>query len=282
MDTSSKDSTKSPLLSIWQGRIARLFNGLPIEVDPRDLIGSDILAYGVWEKDTVSFMSTFLKAGMTVIDAGANIGQHSMIASVCVEAKGQVHSFEPHPGIFTIFHRNIKRAACMNVVPNQLALGHTMGERLLYPHTIDNLGATSFIPAQQGYGDPVAVDVIKLDDYVASHAIERVDFFKIDVEGAELEVIEGAAKTLNANSDIVLLVEFYTPNTARFGYTLFDLEAKLRGMEFHLFAMTAQGLTPYQSIPDLCCNVIAVRQLPHLFQGLAEKDAARLLMRLAK
>jgi hypothetical protein len=52
-------------------------------------------------------------------------------------------------------------------------------------------------------------------------------------------------------------------------------------MKFHLFALTAQGLMPYQYIPDICQNVIAVKQLPHLLQGIAEKDAARLLMRLA-
>ncbi len=124
--------------------------------------------------------------------------------------------------------------------------------------------------------------MIKLDDYIASNAIERVDFFKIDVEGAELEILEGAEKTLTTNPEIVLLVEFYAPNVARFGFSLYDLEAKLRDMGFHLFAMTAQGLTPYQYIPDLCCNVVAVRQLPQLLQCLTETDAAHFLMRLAK
>lgn len=279
----SKSPTVSPPIDTWQGCMARLLNGLSIEVDPRDLIGSHILAYGAWERDTVAFMQDLLQVGMTVIDVGANIGQYSMIASTCVGKQGQIHAFEPHPGLFHIFHRNIKREACKNIFPNQLALGHLEGQRLLYPHTIDNLGATSFIPVTPGAGgDPVVVNVIKLDHYVMTHNIERVDFIKIDVEGAELEVLQGATTLLDSNPGIVLLVEFYEPNTARFGYHLNDLEAKLRSMEFHLFSISPRGIVPYQPIPNLCQNVIAVRQLPILLHYLKEKDAASLLMRLAQ
>lgn len=279
----SKNPTDSPAIDTWQVCMARLLNGLPIEVDPRDLIGSHILAYGAWEMDTVTFMQDFLQVGMTIIDVGANIGQHSMIASTCVGQQGQVHAFEPHPGLFDIFNRNIQRAACKNIVPNQLALGHVEGQRLLYPHTIDNLGATSFIPATPGAGgDPVVVNVIKLDHYVMSHDIKQVDFIKIDVEGAELEVLQGTTTILESNPEIVLLVEFYEPNAARFGHHLNNLEAKLRSMGFHLFSISPQGIAPYQQVPDLCQNVIAVRQLPILLQCLKEKDAASLLMRLAQ
>lgn len=271
-----------PGIDRWQGCITRLANGLPIEVDPRDLVGSHILAYGAWEKETVAFVCNWLRPGMTVIDVGAHIGQYTMIASVCVEAIGRVHAFEPHPGLFGILQRNILRAHCKNVVSSPLALGRSSTQRRLYTYGIDNLGAASLMPIYPTLDASVPVNVVRLDDYVAANAVGRVDFVKIDAEGAELEILEGAAQTLDTNAEIVLLVEFYAPNAIRFGYSLGDLEAKLRGMGFHLFALTAQGIAPYRYLPDICQNVVAARQLPHLLRGLAEGDAARLLLRLGQ
>lgn len=63
----------------------------------------------------------------------------------------------------------------------------------------------------------VRVQVTTLDAYLAAHAAPRVDLLKVDVEGAERDVLAGAAGTLAANPDIVLVVEFLRENADRFG-----------------------------------------------------------------
>jgi hypothetical protein len=65
----------------WQGQVARLVNGMPIEVDPRDMVGSAILRSGVWEPETAWFFGQWLRPGMTVVDAGAHAGQYPLLAS---------------------------------------------------------------------------------------------------------------------------------------------------------------------------------------------------------
>lgn len=139
---------------------------------------------------------------------------------------------------------------------------------------------SSLLDTWQG-GTPISVNVIRLDDYMGMHDIHRVDFFKIDVEGAELEALEGAAKTLDENPEIILLVEFYAHNAFKFGHELDSLETKLREIGFQLFSINVNGIFPYEYIPDFCQNVIAVRQLQFLLRNLAEKNAARLLINLA-
>jgi hypothetical protein len=104
---------------------------------------------------------------------------------------------------------------------------------------------------------------------------------KIDVEGAELDVIEGARGTLAANPGIVLIVEFLRANPLRFGHTVEDLEARLRELGFQLFTLTPDGLRRYEPVGDLAANVVAVRRLVTLLDGLPEPDAARMLRALA-
>jgi FkbM family methyltransferase len=267
----------------WRGRIAQLRNGLAIEVDPSDLIGREILRQGCWEWETFCFLEAWLAPGMTVIDAGANVGQYAMLASTRVGPRGRVHCFEPHPGVYRVLAGNLERAGCANVVARPLALAATPGSRDLFLQPIGNVGATSFKPSGAGRsGRRVRVKATTLDAYVKARRLGRVDLIKIDVEGAELEVLQGAARTLDANLDIVLVVEFLRENSRRFGYSVEELEAYLRVRGFRLFSIAMGGLDPYRPVGELSVNVIAARRLATLVCGLPDAVAALLLRRLAR
>jgi FkbM family methyltransferase len=266
----------------WQGRIARLRNGLPIEVNPGDMIGREILRQGCWEWETFCFLEEWLSPGMTVIDVGANIGQYAMLASTRVGPHGRVHCFEPHPGVYQVLTRNLRRSGCANVVARPLALAATPGARDLFLQPIDNVGATSFKPRDTALpGSRVRVKATTLDAYVKARRLGRVDLIKIDVEGAELEVLEGAARTLDANPDIVLVVEFLRENAQRFGRSVEELETHLRALGFRLFSINMGGLDPYTPVGDLAVNVMAARSVATLLRGLRDPIPALLLMRLA-
>src|SRR5262245_27840684 len=145
--TQQSAGPRAPRAFPWRGRIARLRNGLPIEVDPGDVIGHEILQRGSWEGETYAFFEQWLAPGMTVVDAGASIGQYAMLASTQVGPRGRVHCFEPHPGVFRVLTRNLARAGCANVVARRLALAAAPGRRGLFLQPIGNVGATSFKPA---------------------------------------------------------------------------------------------------------------------------------------
>jgi len=269
----------------WQGQVARLINGMPIEVDPRDLVGSHILRSGVWEPETVWFFRHWLRPGLAVVDAGAHVGQYTLLASGLVGAEGRVIAFEPHPVLGQVLRRNVERAGCANVTVSPLALGRARGTADLGQHPPDNYGASSLRPGP----DPSStrqsrarVQVSTLDDYLAGAGVPRVDLVKIDVEGAELDVIEGARRTLAAHPDVVLVVEFLRANAVRFGHTVEDLETGLRELGFSLFTLTPLGLASYEPVTERAANVVAVRRLMTLLRGLPEPVAALTLRRLAR
>lgn len=264
----------------WQAQVVSLPNGMPLEIDPRDLIGRVILASGQWEPDIVRFLQHWLRAGMTVVDAGAHVGFHTLMAGALVGPHGTVHAFEPNPVVHEVLQRNIARAGLSNVVGLAHALGDRSGTRDLFLHAITNRGATSFQPHDPATERAVRVDVISLDEYLASQRIEHVDVVKIDVEGAEREVLAGAARTLASHRDIVLIVEFLRENTDRFGYTVEALESDLRGHGFQLLMLTAGGLVPYVSAGELAVDVVAVRDVGRLLQGLREPMASQLMWQL--
>jgi FkbM family methyltransferase len=255
---------------------------MPIEVDPGDIIGREILRQGAWEWETCCFLEQWIAPGMTVIDAGANIGQYAMLASARVGPRGRIHCFEPHPGVYRVLKRNLERAGCANVVAQPVALADVPGERDLFLRPLDNVGSTSFRPDDDGKpGRHVRVKVRTLDAYLESRRVPRVDLIKIDVEGAELLVLDGGIRTLGVNRDVVLVVEFAPDNARRFGHSVEDLAARLLALGFRLFTITLDGLFPYTPVRDRIVNVAAARRLDTLLRGLHPRDAANLLLRLA-
>jgi FkbM family methyltransferase len=267
----------------WRGQVGELVNGMPIEVDPRDIVGSHILCHGVWEEETAGFLLGWLRPGMTVVDAGAHVGQYTLLASGAVKPAGRVIAFEPHPVLGPVLRRNVRRAGCTNVTVSPLALGRASGGGALVLLPAANFGGSSLRPDGAATGHPrAAVQVSTLDEALFHLGAPTVDLIKLDVEGAELDVIEGARRTLAANPGIVLIVEFLRENPVRFGRTVEDVEARLRELGFLLFTLTPDGPRRYERVGELAVNVLAVRRLVTLLDGLPERQAAELLRALAR
>ena len=266
----------------WHGQVGRLVNGMPIEVDPRDLIGAEILRSWMWESETVRFVWGWLRGGMTVLDVGAHVGQYTLLASGIVGPAGRVIAFEPHPVLGPVLRRNVSRAGCPNVTVLPVALGRAPGPGTLVLHPPDNFGGSSLRPDDaSAQHERATVEVTTLDEALDRLGSPPVHLAKIDVEGAELDVIDGARGTLAANPGIVLIVEFLRANPLRFGHTVEDLEARLRELGFQLFTLTPGGLRRYAPVGEPSANVVAVRRLTTLLDGLPEPDAARMLRALA-
>lgn len=267
----------------WQGRLGRLLNGMPIEVDPRDMVGSDILRNGVWEPETAAFLHGWLRPGMTFVDAGAHVGHYTLLASGLVGAGGRVIAFEPHPLLGQVLRRNVERAGCANATVSGLALGRASGAADLILHPSDNFGSSSLRAGAEAGDRPRApVEVTTLDDYLERAGVPAVDVVKLDVEGAELDVVDGARQTLTANPDILLVVEFLRENARRFGRDVEDLESRLRELGFLLFTLTPAGPRRYRGVGELSVNVVAVRRLATLLRGLPESVAGQTLVELAR
>lgn len=159
-------------------------------------ISTALARYGEWAEAEVETLSALLRPGDTVLDVGAHVGIFTLAFARAVGAEGAVHAFEPQPSILDHLRRNIDLNGCADIVKtHHCALGAASGyveiPRIDYSQP-GNFGAVH--PAAHP-GHPLeegGVPLRRIDDL----KLQDLRLIKIDVEGAELEVIEGARATI--------------------------------------------------------------------------------------
>jgi FkbM family methyltransferase len=148
-----------------------------------------------------------LSPGMVFVDAGANVGEYTMKGALRVGGEGEVHAFEPVPSSYASLVRNVTSNNLLAPIRlNMMALWNQRGvvELRLASTKEGNSGAYT-IGNCATVVDSISSPAIRLDDYVASSRVNRVDFLKVDVEGAELFVLQGSKETLSRWRPTMLL-----------------------------------------------------------------------------
>src|SRR5438105_2098667 len=189
----------------------------------------------IFETRELAFAEWLLRPGMTVLDIGAHQGLYTLLASRRVGPSGRVFSFEPSPRERRALRLNLTMNFCNNVVIQALALGSEETTADLYVVDYYNTGYNSLRPPS--VPEPtstVAVRVGTLDNWLAQEKIDRVDFIKLDVEGAELSVLKGARELL-ARTRPVLLVEIAQIRTAGWGYDAVEIVRFLENIGYLWF-----------------------------------------------
>src|SRR5829696_1770168 len=156
------------------------------------------------------------KEGDIVVDIGAHIGLYTIISSKRVGTKGKVVAIEAHPGNFEMLNSNIKLNQLTNVIPLNYAVHSKETKVKLYlpsgesGFTKYNTIMPNWINAQEKF---VEVNANTLDYLLQFNEIrqEEVNWIKIDVEGAEFEVLKGATNVLSKSKDIAILIELHGP-----------------------------------------------------------------------
>ncbi len=166
-------------------------NGIRMQVDVSDYIGHYI--YFGFEDPSYRTLFSLCSPTSHVLDIGANIGWTALrLAGIARE--GRVIGFEPDPMNFDQCHSNVERNDLKNIQVYPLALGDRAGSASMEVRTPSNRGGNRISPAGTEPGK--MVEVMRLDDFLSAHPLDRVDLIKMDVEGFELHVLRGAEKTL--------------------------------------------------------------------------------------
>jgi FkbM family methyltransferase len=168
---------------------------------PSASIGSD----GIYEPAETDLVSTILRPSMTFVDVGANIGWYTLLAATKVGTEGRVLAFEPEPENCRLLLESIRLNGFRNVVLMQTCLYNKKGRNVLWLDP-ENLGAHSLI--KDSYLErqkSIEVDTNTLDDALTELAINYVDVLKIDVEGAEPQVLEGAERLIKKGVNHIMM-----------------------------------------------------------------------------
>lgn len=145
------------------------------------------------------------RKGDVVFDVGAHIGLYTLIAAQKVGEGGLVVAFEPDRENFRLLMKNVRNNHFAGTVRLfQAALGNYEGQKMFFPNA-DPL-ISSFKPNLNSR-QPKPVAVTTLDNVVAKFKIHHIDWIKIDVEGAEVDVLKGGNKTFaDAAQNVIIEV----------------------------------------------------------------------------
>jgi FkbM family methyltransferase len=214
---------------------------------PKGGAGALIYYLGYSEPETARFLMSFLRAGMVFWDVGAHIGEFSLLASRQIGEKGRVDAFEPNPELSGLIYCTIEANRLTNVTVHTNAVTDRNG---VAEFVIDSEPAISHMRAPKEEApakSTIAVSTLPLGDFHLQCGY-RPHLVKIDVEGAEKMVLQGAQSLLQLPPEAapVWVTEFAPENCARYHYHPDELLNEFSRHGYKSFWLTASGLVDVQ------------------------------------
>ncbi|CAE6869656.1 hypothetical protein R69746_08323 [Paraburkholderia aspalathi] len=204
-DLYSKRSARPyyPLNDGWA--LTTLDSGQPFFVNTEDRnVAPWIIMGGHWETNVERVMMSYVSPGMTALDIGAHFGYYTVKIGSKIGSSGRLYSFEPNPEVNAMCLENIKiNGLASHVTLHKFALGDSEASALL-TRSHSNMASANLIGEQ----DPdysVEVQVKRLDDVIPADC--SVDLIKLDAEGYEKRILDGAAATLLRSPQCAIMIE---------------------------------------------------------------------------
>jgi len=234
------------------GLSATLRNGLSFTLDPDALREAPniILAQGGYETFELALISRLSRGAETVFDIGANIGWYSLHVAQ-QEPQARIYAFEPVPTTHERLLANLARnAAGGRVTPVSDGLTDSPGAFDMFVPATSGSPAASLNELHPGEGSRrIACRFTTLDEFVAANGVERLDFLKCDVEGAELRVLKGGAQSL-ARFRPRVVIELLRKWSAVFGYHPNDVLDLFGALGYVCYGVGDNTLTRIERVTD--------------------------------
>jgi len=160
---------------------------------------------GTYENNEV-----YVKEGDVIFDVGANVGMFSIYASKKVKCK--IYSFEPVKYTFNILEETIKLNGVENtIIPVNKGVFNCIGYENIKMNINENIGDSSII-FNNNVVNSEQIELTTIDDFVIDNKIERIDFIKADIEGAERLMLEGAKNTIKNFKPNLAICTYHLPD----------------------------------------------------------------------
>jgi FkbM family methyltransferase len=156
----------------------------------------------------IEFIEANLREGQTFIDVGAYVGVYSLLASRLVGRRGKVYAFEPDAAAREFCQRNLKMNKVFNVDLMRFAISNRTGPKVMsYLPCSSGSQILEDVPSSEAMnvqGKSLTIEATSLDDFCAKTLLIP-DMVKVDVEGHEVEVIEGGMRTFRSSKTTLIL-----------------------------------------------------------------------------
>lgn len=200
----------------------------------RNRIGRALYKQGIWEPEVTGAFRALIKPGDIVFDIGGDAGYYTLLFAKAAGPTGKVIVFEPIPKAQERILENVKLNGFQNVSLVDLALGSKRGAFVLEKPFEDsriNLEKTAPVSA-----DDILVKVERFDTLVAERTLPLGDLIKIDVEGAEMEVLRGMDEYV-AKHHPTFVIELHPTLLPQFGSSVDEVLNWLKQRGYMLTAI---------------------------------------------
>ncbi|MBL7910991.1 MAG: FkbM family methyltransferase [Bacteroidia bacterium] len=151
----------------------------------------------------IDLLKKHIQKNDVVLDIGANIGFYATILSDIVGENGEVHCFEPDTKNFD--HLKKTTANFKNIKINNKAVGPRTEKLKIYTSKNLNVDHRTYKPEE--YDKEIEIDAVSIDDHLSANT--KVNFIKMDIQGFEMQAIQGMQNILEKNKDVKLISEFW-------------------------------------------------------------------------
>lgn len=178
-----------------------------LDADDRTLCPR-IITTGTWEAGTTRFLQTYIPTGGRYVEVGASYGYYALQAACLVGDDGEMIAFEPAPRYYSLLHRTIETNGMWNRSSlHRVAVTDQVGTATFHLTGDWHAGSGFYPPIDPVL--PIEVTEIDVSTTTLDVALDDrpVDFLKMDAEGSEGAVIDGAAAVIERSPDLVAVIE---------------------------------------------------------------------------
>ena len=246
--------------------LTQLYDGHFVFVDPADdEMACQIIANGFWEMWTDRVVRNLVRPGHRVIEVGANHGYYTLIMASLIRESGRLDCFEANPQIAKLLTRSVEfNGYAPRVTVHAVAAGNEPG-MVQFSASRHRSGSGHLLVQSQVFAEDtmeLSVPMVRLDDVIGNGP---VDVIRIDAEGAEPLILEGARQILLGSPNIVICMEWgVAMMSAR--RNVGDFIAELRGFGFRFWKIEHDSslveLTDAVLMAVELCNILVARDHP--------------------
>ena len=261
------------LASSWTGGRGTfsVVNGETATIDLGDRI-QRLMWGAAYEPDVRKCVVALLRPGDTFVDVGAHIGFFSLLASSLVGSQGKVYAFEADTTLFQILHSNA--LAYPWLVPSLRAVWNESGSATFSNPRQTGESGWGKLAVVRNEGHTTSVQAISLDDWYENVSSPPIRLIKIDAEGSEPFILEGAQRVI-ASTRPYLIIELNDNLLREVGKDRAIIADSLREQAYRLFAIGPKDLYESRGVIDPAFSEILCVPSERLEESMAAISTMR-------
>ncbi len=214
------------------------FGNVKFAIYPKNEMTRILYVSRTYEEETMNFLQKELKHSDIFLDIGANNGTYSMF---CSRLCKQAFAFEPSKRDFARLKKNKELNNFTNLTIENVGLSNQKNKATILIaddyHSGQNTMETKFVYSSVALKEKQEINLIKLDDYVKEKEIKKIDVIKIDVDGHEMMVLEGAKDIIDEKKPRAIIFEIVTEWPEK----KIELELFFKNNGYEIFAIEQNG-----------------------------------------